>query len=341
MHKLQILRAQLDPALSVRVLGARELRYSDQARLGDDRPPHVRAASGLAFTNGRLAVIQDDVAFIATVTAGEVAAITLPRGARGRRRFEVAIGNKHEKLDLEACVAIGDELFAFGSGSTPAREKVVHVGYATRVLDASPLYRLLREEIGGAVNIEGVALVGTDANETEPQDAGHSGALQLWPDADEAIDGSRELWLFHRGNTGPSDRGPMIVRFARVPLLRWLLGNGPVPQPLGATRVDLGSVEGVRLGFTDAVAVGDRVFYIAAAEDSPDAVEDGRVLGSQLGVIRGDKVRAAPLTADGAPLKAEGLAFEPGDPRRALVAIDPDDVATPARLYEVELVGEW
>lgn len=341
MLKVPLLRAQVDPALSVRVLGTRELRYSVQARLGDDRPLHVRAASGLAFTQGRLAVIQDDVAFIATVAAGEVAAITLPRGADGRRRFEVEIGNKHEKLDLEACVSIGEDLFAFGSGSTPMRERVVHVGYATRVLDAAPLYRHLRDEIGGAINIEGVALVCTDSDVDEPQDAGHSGALQLWPGVDDPVDGARELWLFHRGNTGPDDRGPTIVRFARVPLVRWLLGNGPMPQPLGSTRVDLGSVDGVRLGFTDAVAIGDRVFYIAAAEDSPNAVDDGRVLGSQIGVIRGDVVRATPLTAGGAPLKAEGLAFQPGETRRAFVAIDPDDIATPAQLYEVELVGDW
>jgi hypothetical protein len=65
-------RAQLDPALSLRVISVRELRYNAAAPLGDDRPAHVRAASGLAFTGGRLAVIQDDAAFIAYVGGGEV-----------------------------------------------------------------------------------------------------------------------------------------------------------------------------------------------------------------------------------------------------------------------------
>jgi hypothetical protein len=40
-----VARAQLDPALSVRVIGVRELHYGDVSPLGDDRPPHVRAAS--------------------------------------------------------------------------------------------------------------------------------------------------------------------------------------------------------------------------------------------------------------------------------------------------------
>ena len=311
-----MITARIDPALGVRVLGSRALRYSEPARLGDDRPAHVRAASGLAFANGRLAVIQDDAAFIAMVAGNEVASIVLPRGSGGRRRYEVGLGNKSEKLDLESCIALGDDLYAFGSGSTEARERVVHVGYATRVLDAAPLYRVLREETDGPVNIEGVAAV------------------------------SHELWLFHRGNCGAGDRGPAIIRFARAAILKWLAGNGPVPEPTGSSRFDLGTAGAVRYGFTDAVGAGDRAFYIAAAEDSPNAVDDGAVLGSQLGVIEtgpgGDRqVRAAALVVDGVPLKAEGIAFDPADPRHAWIAIDPDDVDKPSRLFELELVGPW
>jgi hypothetical protein len=325
-----IVVAQIDPALSLRVIGWRELRYSDAPPVGskiepppadwtaagDDRPPHVRAASGLAFAHGRLAVIQDDAAFIGTVAGDEVAAIMLPRGAGGRRRFEVALGNKADKLDLESCIALGDDLYAFGSGSTPQRERVAHVGYATQLLDASPLYRVMREELRGPVNIEGVAAVG------------------------------RELWMFHRGNCGGSDLGPAIVRFSRTQLLAWLAGDGPVPDPTNSKRYDLGSVGDVRFGFTDAVGVGNRAFYLASAEDSPNAVDDGVVLASQLGVIEMGvdgyrHARAATLEVDGAPLKAEGLAFDPKNPQHVWVVTDPDDVDQPSRLYELELVGPW
>jgi hypothetical protein len=353
--------ARVDPELSIRVRSSRELRYSSDARLEDDRPVHVRAASGLAFFpgrpaqpgdvhsgGGRLAVVQDDCAFIGMVAGKEVAALTLPRGAGGRRRFEVGLGNKHEKYDLEACVAVGDDLFAFGSGSTSMREKIVHIGYATHVLDAAPLYARLREEVGGLVNIEGVALVHGEhqsakrisAEQLTPTDAAYSGAMELWPGTAADASGN-ELWLFHRGNTGPQDAGPTIVKFARSPLLRWLLGNGPVPDPLGSVRFDLGSVDGVRLGFTDAVAVDERVFYLAAAEDSPNAIDDGRVLASHLGVIQAGVVRAAPLLVGGMPVKAEGLAFQADIPGRAWVAIDPDDVDQAAKLLELELVGPW
>src|SRR3954466_945113 len=96
--------AYVDPALAVRIVATRELRYSAPADDEDDRPSHVRAASGIAHLGGRLAVIQDDAAFIATVAMGEhgdVGAIALPRGPSGRRRFEIGIGNKLDKLDLE------------------------------------------------------------------------------------------------------------------------------------------------------------------------------------------------------------------------------------------------
>jgi hypothetical protein len=316
-------RVEIDPALGVRVIAARELRYGEPAALGDDRPQHVRAASGLAFVGGRLAVIQDDAAFIAYVAGGDVSAHALPRGARGRRRFEVGLGNKMEKLDLEACVAVpkldpdgalpaGEtELWAFGSGSAPAREKLAVIGYGTRIVEAGPLYRRIREELEGDVNVEGVAVVGA------------------------------ELWLFHRGNTGPADRGPAVLRFDRTAFARWIASVGPVPVVERIDHYDLGSARGSRLGFTDAVAAFERVFYLAAAEASDNAIDDGAVVASQLGVIEADRVRACELVIDGAPAKAEGIAFDPQRPNHAWLAIDPDDVDAPARLYEIELVGPW
>lgn len=52
------------------------------------------------------------------------------------------------------------------------------------------------------------------------------------------------------------------------------------------TQYDLGWMEGVRLSFTDATLVRSGILYSAAAEDSPDAVLDGEVAGSALGLIQ-------------------------------------------------------
>jgi hypothetical protein len=310
---MRTLTARLDPDLGVRVLSVRALRYSAPAAPEDDRPPHPRAASGLTWMRGRLLVIQDDAAFVAAVSGDEVEAIALPRGADGRRRFEVGLGNKHHKPDLEACVAIGDEVWMFGSGSTAARDRIALLGpdQVVRMADVAPLYDRVRGAVGGPINLEGAACVGD------------------------------ELWLFHRGNTGPEDLGPAVVRFARTAVEAWVRGarGDAAPEPTGCTRFDLGAIDGVRLGFTDAVAVGPRVYYLAVAEASPNAVDDGRVHGTQLGVIDGADVRAAPLALDGAPIKAEGLAFSHSG--EAWIAIDPDDVDAPAQICEIELTGPW
>lgn len=318
-------RAQLDPGLAVRIIATRALPYTSAAPEHDDRPAHVRAASGIALHGGRLVVVQDDASFLAVVASDGVSAIKLPRGIDGRRRFEVALGNKLDKLDLESCVAIDDELWAFGSGSLPIREKVCRVRHeVVRVRDAEPFYRQLREALGGPVNIEGAARVGN------------------------------ELWLFHRGNTGPDDSGPAVFRIHLDGLRAWLDARDRLPNAPLVDGYDLGSIEGAPLGFTDAIAaspaagavspaagaVSPRVFYLACAELSPNAVDDGRVAGSQLGIIEGDRVRATPLVGpDGHPVKAEGIALDPARPGHAWVVLDPDDPATPATLLELEITG--
>ena len=263
--------------------------------------------------NGRLVVIQDDASFLAVVASDGVSAVKLPRGIDGRRRFEVSIGNKLDKLDLESCVAIDDELWAFGSGSLPIREKICRVQHATpRVLDAAPFYNRLREALGGPLNIEGVARLGP------------------------------ELWLFHRGNTGAADVGPAILKVSLDAMRAWLDARAALPLVDSLEGFDLGSIDGVRLGFTDAVAHAGQVLYLATAEAASNAIDDGAVLGSQLGVITRDSVRATPLTDHaGKPVKAEGLALDPEHPGRGWISLDPDDPEKPATLLEIELVGPW
>ncbi len=306
-------QAQLDPRLAVRVIASRALRYDRPADPDDDRPDHVRAASGLAMYGGRLVVVQDDASFLAVVSDEGVSAIKLPRGIDGRRRFEVAIGNKLDKLDLESCVTVDDELWAFGSGSLPIREKICRVMHAVpRVVDAAPFYGRLRETLGSGINLEGVARLGD------------------------------ELWLFHRGNTGGSDVGPAILKVSVRAMRAWLDGRAALPTIGSIEGFDLGAIDGQRLGFTDAIAHGDGMLYLATAEATANAIDDGRVLGSQLGVITAAGIRAAPLLgADGAPVKAEGLALDPARPGRGWVALDPDDPDQPASLLDIELVGPW
>ena len=110
-------------------------------------------------------------ATIADPATGLCRAVTLPPGEGGLRQFDDVRGNKRFKLDLEACAAVpdgrgGETLVAFGSGSTPRRERVLLVaGVAegeprVELRDAAGFYARLREAAefaGSELNVEGAA----------------------------------------------------------------------------------------------------------------------------------------------------------------------------------------
>jgi hypothetical protein len=324
--------ATLDPSLGVVVVDERPLYYSDGPDAGLDRPAHVRAGSSLAWVPGGIALIQDDANFLAVVdpVTAAVRSITLPAGEGGVRQFDKIRGNKKAKLDLEAAVAVERDgetiLLAFGSGSTVRREQVLVVrGFHTDRVDvgmlyAEGLYALLRSIPGfapGELNVEGATQVGD------------------------------RLRLFGRGNGKARDKVASVNATCDLPLaelLAYLLAphRNPPPTPVGVATYDLGRLGGVPLSFTDAAGRGTAVLYAAAAEASPDAIEDGAVTGSAIGVIGADGAgRWAPVTRpDGTPYagKLEGLVATKEE-GRLYVVVDADDPEAASLLGTVELKG--
>lgn len=302
------------------------LRYVGGEDRASDHLGHVRAASAVRRWQGRLVLVQDDVNVLALLDAssreaGQAEPRLLPWGEGRRRTFDEGRGNKAAKLDLEAGLVLPDGRFvALGSGSTPRRERVVVAWPDGRVelREAGALYAALRAEAsfsGAELNLEGATVVGD------------------------------RVWLFQRGNGAATATAAPIDATAELDLaawVAWLDGDGRLPPLSRVTAYDLGTIAGVRLGFTDAAALPDgRVAFIAAAEASPDAVRDGEVLGCRFGVIAGDEVTTCDVTdASGEPsrLKLEGLelaAIEPldGAPRGSFwVAIDMDRPEHPAML---------
>ena len=320
--------------LEATVESSTPLHYTAGADPALDRPAFVRAASSLAWVPGGIALIQDDANFIGVFDpdGSRTRAIALPAGHEGLRLFDDRRGNKAHKLDLEACVSVEHEgdtlLLALGSGSTSRREQVVLVrDWATgsptvESLHVPRLYDALRAErafSGSELNVEGAI-----------------------------VDGDR-LRLFGRGNGAPRDGVLPVNATCELDwtlLLSHLLApdRHPPPVPASVVRYDLGTLDGVPLGFTDAALWRGGTLYTAAAEESPDAVRDGRVVGSVVGTLDRGATRWAPLTDSSGRLfegKVEGVVARRDESDRLFIVVDADDPDAGSLLCAVRLRGDW
>jgi hypothetical protein len=278
------------------------------------RPAHVAAASGLVLCDGVFLVVADDELALGAFTAvpGEHGALwplmpgTLPWRTKER---------KARKPDWEALVLLGRDLVAVPSGSKPHRTvgAVLPLRGAAprgpaRPVDFAPLYARLADAGFGQLNIEGACVRG------------------------------EELLLFQRGN-GAGARNAIIAldrRAAHVAICCHMPLGGELVRSVRA--YDLGELEGVRLGFTDAAVGSDgRIVFVAAAEATDDAYEDAPVTGSVVGFIDASgEITGVRVVAP--RMKAEGLAVQDApEGQVAWLVTDADDPTVAAGLYRARL----
>ena len=310
--------------MQVQVDDVSELRFTDGTR--------VTAASALAPLADGWLVAQDDSTFAAWVRDGRVEPLRLLPPVEGLDVFREAEGTKHLKPDLEAGTQVqaGDGALGalvLGSGSSPRRMRGVLVldrpdGLQVRVADLTPLYEAAARALDldtGSLNFEGLC---------------RSDGTLRW---------------FNRGDVA-GGVPTASVDLDHDALVAALLGDGAVADvSVGAPRrYDLGEVQGVRLAATDAVALPDgRLLLSAAAEDTPNAVDDGPVVGGALALLAPDRDGDAVL--DLAPLpdvagivpKVEGLALVERLPDgvRLLAVVDADDPEVAAE--QLSLTVRW
>jgi hypothetical protein len=328
--------AERDAVYGARVHRAIPLFYDGGGDPLHDLPPHVRSGSGLTRVGPyTLAIVQDDTNWIAIVeTRGfHTRAVPLPVGAGGARLFDDDRGTRHLKLDLESAVAFPDaggvSLCAFGSGSSPRRRNVAlvrHVTDARPRVETVPLhafYEVLRAATafaGSELNIEGALLDG--------------GTLRL----------------FNRGNGRPRDGLAPVDATCDIDWAAFMAHVAepdatPPPAPTGIVQYDLGEIDGVRLTFTDAAPHPDGMMFVATAEVSPDAVDDGPVVGSAIGLITKDRVSWTQIVnLSGHPThdKIEGIAVDQIRPDLVYLIADHDEIERPSDLLIVSYSpGPW
>jgi hypothetical protein len=253
---------------------------------------HFSAASGLVCAHGRVYVISDEEHHLAVFsdlhspgTLHRILPGDLPHSKKARKRL---------KPDLEALLlvpasngSLDSALVAFGSGSRPNRDIGVMVplnargepSSRVRRFDLKPLYGPLREALG-EINIEGAILLGD------------------------------ELVLLNRAVAGRSENATAHYRASTLRDVIDVKRQKVAPRSIRTYR--LGKIDGIGLGFTDAVALPDGGWvFCAAAENTLDSYADGPCSGAALGVVdsRGEVVAVHRLAAPPhSALKVEGIA---------------------------------
>jgi len=299
----------------------RDLTLAAPSAVG--RPAYLAAASSLVVVGSRLYVIADDELHLGVFPArggGEGTLIRLLDGElpdSEKRR-------KRRKPDFEAQVLLPTStkhphgaLLALGSGSKENRRTAVllaldahgDVKGAPRVLDLSDLFKSIDKALG-KLNIEGAIVFGD------------------------------HLVLLQRGNKG--DAGNALISLDLVAFLHALDHDKELDDlPFTVTPVDLGSIDGVPWGITDASVLHDgRIVFTAVAENTESSFDDGPCIAAAVGILsRTAHVDRFELLCP--TLKAEGLhATLIGDRIHVLLVTDDDDPAKPAGLWEGEMEAE-
>lgn len=232
---------------------------------------HLSAASGLVVIDGTWYVVADDALHLAVFDPPADGGA----GAPGRlvRLFDGALpadpkDRKARKPDLETLFlapafpgAPHGALIAMGSGSRENR------------------HRLAWLPLDGARTPSAAACEAT-------LDALYAPLHARFTDLN--IEGAfvNEGWLHlcQRANAGSLDNA--VIRYQWADIAAWLGRDGPVPLPVSVTVMDIGHMEGVPLGFTDAKPWRDGAWvFSAAAEATGDSYRDGECLGSALGIV--------------------------------------------------------
>ncbi|WP_205504175.1 DUF6929 family protein [Rufibacter psychrotolerans] len=226
----------------------------------------IPSASGIERVGDRYYVIGDDSPYLFTLDKNFKLVQQTPLFKAG----PLAEGRipKPVKPDLEAITQVTLEgqpcLLVVGSGATAPRNTgyllpITRGGLGTPMtLNLTPLYRQLRanKAITGqaALNIEGLA-------------------------ADEEY-----LYLLQRYAPGGHN---VLITYTMESVTPFLLGREAAPKPTSILTWALPELEQIKTGFSGMTsALGGRMLFTASAEETPNAVLDGEIYGSLVGLLQ-------------------------------------------------------
>ena len=247
------------PALELRKL--RDLDVEEPS--GPGRPAHLSAASGVVRRAGYVYVIGDDELHLGVFD------ISSDRPGHLQRVLEGELPGDHderseEKPDLEALTLLPPfegnpygALLGLGSGSGPRRDRGFVCALAPdgslaeepREISLEPVYSLLRNHVA-ELNVEGAATMGD------------------------------RLWLLQRGNSELGSN--LVAELSLDEVMRSLREDLTIDaHELEAVRsYALGEIDGVKLTFSDATPIAERLLVFTASAEGDDGAIRGSVVGT-------------------------------------------------------------
>lgn len=212
---------------------------------------------------------------------------------------------KSEKPDFEAITHFGDTLYVFGSGSTQKRNSMVEINTVAKEIrtnDLTDLYGVMQS-----------------FGEIKPEDFNIEGAIYT----------GQEWYLFNRGN-GKSAKNVLFT----------IQGKNLVNEfNIISNTYKLPKIKGVRSSFTDAVAIDDKIYFLATAENTESTYDDGEILGSFIGSIDSKTMKIDFTQKISGTHKFEGLTLykNSADSIEFLLCEDNDTELLEANIYKLIL----
>ncbi|SFS33663.1 hypothetical protein SAMN05660206_101210 [Sphingobacterium wenxiniae] len=260
------------------------------------------AASGLSYKDDKLYIVSDNSNYLYEY---HIPSHKLDRHLLLDMDGQNEQVQKKDKLDIEAIAMHQEGIYLlFSSGSKPNRSLVFDV------------------------NPDDLSYIGKNENkETYGNLREH---LHIGED-DFNIEGAvfydNGLLLFNRGN-GPNEMNGIIKLVEK--------DGKTIPTFIP---IKLPEINGQTAGFTDATLVEDKIYFLAAAEGGNSSYEDGKVSGSQIGIINAGDLTLEKTETISDKHKFEGITLyhSTAEEHIFLLCDDPDNDVHESTIYQLKV----
>lgn len=263
----------------------------------------ISAASGLVYNDNQIHLIADNSTNFYHYNMEKEQLFKTPLTTEGNGIDNIV---KSEKPDYESITTDGINYYIFGSGSKPNRINLVEVNRLTNEVISENDLDILYDSMKSFANLS---------------------------EEDFNIEGvvfDEEQWyFFNRGNGPKAANGIFVVKGANI-LNDFQITYTPIKLP---------KIQKVQSSFTDAVKVGDKLYFLAAAEDGQSTYADGEIKGTLVGRIDLKKLKVEKTKVISETHKFEGITlFDQNQSTTTfLLCEDPDNDDKATGIYKLTL----